>query len=256
VSGRVGVEHDDAGVAVVTFDHVARHNALSLSMTTEGTLVLRELAGHPDVRVVVLRGAGERAFVAGADIAAQDDDAGRDVYVRRTRKLLRAVADVPVPVIAAVRGFCLGAGVALATHADVRLASDDAIFGVPAARLGLAYPYEEVARLVALAGAGAAADLLLSGRQAASAEALRWGLVQAVHPAAELDGAALELARGIARNAPLSVRAAKRAVRVAATGDGDRAAVDALVDACAGSADYAEGRAAFLERRTPRFAGR
>jgi enoyl-CoA hydratase/carnithine racemase len=256
MSGRVTCRQDDAGVAVVTFDDVARHNALSQEMTVAATTLLAQLRDQPDLRVVVLRGAGERAFIAGADIAAQDDATRRDAYVAQTRALIAAVGAVPVPVIASIRGHCLGAGMAIATQADVRLAADDATFGVPAARLGLAYPYDEVARLVALAGAGAAADLLLSGRPATSAQALRWGLVQAVHPAAALAAATAELAAGVAANAPLSVRAAKRAVRVAAAGGGDRAEVDRLVAACVASADYAEGRAAFLARRPPRFAGR
>jgi enoyl-CoA hydratase/carnithine racemase len=255
VSGRVHATCAADGVAVVIFDHPTKHNALSLEMTIVGARLMGELGARSDVRAIVLRGGGDRAFLSGADIAAQDDDDGRDEYVRRTRALLDAVGAVPVPVIAAIRGFCLGAGVALATHADLRVAADDAVFGVPAARLGLAYPYDEVARLVALAGAGAAADLLLSGRRATSAEALRWGLVQAVHAADELEGAVAALAARIAANAPLSVRAAKQAVRVASAG-GDRAAVDALVEACAASQDYAEGRAAFLQRRAPRFTGR
>ena len=212
-----------------------------------------------DARLVVLRGAGERAFMSGADIGEQEDEARRERFLREAGAMIAAIGALPLPVLAVVRGYCLGAGVAVAAQSDLRIASEDAEFGVPAARLGLAYPYPEVARLTELVGAGAAADLLLTGRRAGAEEALRWGLVQSLHAPTELDRAAAATAAAIAANAPLSLRTAKLAVRTAAAGDHDGAArseVDRLYAECGSSRDYAEGRAAFRERRPPRFEGR
>jgi enoyl-CoA hydratase/carnithine racemase len=257
-AGQVTCERRD-GVAVVTFDHIRRHNALTQAMSEAANVLFATLAEDPEVRVVVLRGAGERAFMSGTDIDEQDDDAGRASSLAEATKMIAAVGDLPMPVIAAVRGYCLGAGVAVATQADLRLASDDAVFGLPATRLGLVYPYNDIARLTALTGPGVAAELLLTGRRARADEALRWGLVQAVHAPNALDDAAMTLASAIALNAPLSLRAAKRGVRVAADAAHDgkrRAEVDRLIAACFASEDYVEGRAAFHERRTPRFTGR
>jgi enoyl-CoA hydratase len=210
------------------------------------------------VRVVVLRGTGTRAFCAGVDIGEQDDEGVRVDLVTGANAMIEAVGALPMPVVALLRGYCLGAGAAIAAQADLRIASEDAVFGVPAARLGLAYPFPEVARLTALAGPGAAADLLLSGRRAGAEECLRWGLLQSVHPGAEFEreaGAAIE---AIAGAAPLSLRSAKRSVRVAAAADpGDQtlAELAAAVAGCAESDDYAEGRRAFLGRRAPNFRG-
>jgi enoyl-CoA hydratase/carnithine racemase len=227
-------------------------------MSEAAISIFSSLGEDPDVRVVVIRGAGERAFMSGADIGEQDDPAGRVTSLAAATKMITAVGRLPVPVIAAVRGYCLGAGVAVAAQADLRLAADDAVFGLPATRLGLAYPYEEVARLTALVGPGVAAELLFTGRHARADEALRWGLVQATHPANILDEAAMGLASSIAANAPLSLRAAKLGVRTAAEGahEGQRVAIDRLVAACMASEDYWEGRAAFQQRRPPRFTGR
>jgi enoyl-CoA hydratase len=258
MSGRVTRERD-GNVAILTFDHVERHNALTCAMAQTANSLLAELHDDADVRAVVLRGAGERAFMSGADIGEQDDEDARSAFLREANAMIAEIGRLPMPVIAAVRGYCLGAGVAVAAQADLRVASSDAVFGVPAGWLGLAYPYDEVARLTALVGAGAAADLLLTGRRAGAEEALRWGLVQAIHPPEALDEQAAALASTVAANAPLSLRAAKQAVRIAADGDhgGERrAAVDRLVEACIASQDYGEGRAAFRERRPPRFAGR
>lgn len=258
VDGQVTCERQD-GVAIVTFDHVRRHNALTQTMSEAANALFTTLAADTEVRVVILRGAGERAFMSGTDIAEQDDDAGRASSLAEATKMIAAVGDLPMPVVAAVRGYCLGAGVALATQADLRLAAEDAVFGLPATRLGLVYPYHDIARLTALVGPGIAAELLLTGRRARADEALDWRLVQSVHEPQALDDAALELASAIALNAPLSVRAAKRAVRVAAEGadEGERRdEVERLIAACFSSEDYVEGRAAFHERRAPRFRAR
>jgi enoyl-CoA hydratase len=254
---RVAVESAD-GVTTLTFDNPRRHNSLTLTMVEEANRLLAAVAADPTARVVVLRGAGERAFCAGVDIGEQDDEDVRARLVEGANALIGAVGELPVPVVALLRGYCLGAGAALAAQADLRLGSDDAVYGVPAARLGLAYPFPEVARLTALVGPGAAGDLLLSGRRADAEECLRWGLLQAVHPAAEFEREAAAAVAAIASAAPLSLRSAKRSLRVAATpavDDGTLAELRAMVLGCAESSDYAEGRRAFLERRAPDFRG-
>lgn len=249
----------EGGVATLTFQHVTRHNALSHGMVRTANRVLAELHDDADLRLLVLRGAGDRAFISGADIGEQNDEERRGTFLEETRAMIDAIGRLPVPVLAVINGYCLGAGIAVAAQADVRLASDSAQFGVPATRLGLAYPYAEVSRLTSLVGPGAAADLLLSGRRASAEEALRWGLVQSVSSMSELEREATEMQAKIAANAPLSLRAAKLAVRVAAEGEHSseqREVVDRLVAECTASADYAEGRAAFTEKRPPRFSGR
>jgi enoyl-CoA hydratase len=256
-TGQVTCERLDS-VAIVTFDHVRRHNALTQAMSEVAIELFGSLREDPEVRVVVLRGAGERAFMSGTDIGEQDDDAGRTSSLAEATKMITAVGDLPMPVVAAIRGYCLGAGLAVATQADLRLAADDVVFGLPATRLGLVYPYTDIARLTALTGPGVAAELLFTGRRAGADEALRWGLVQAVHPPNALDDAVMALASAIAANAPLGLRAAKCSVRVAAEGahEGERRAeIDEMVAACFASEDYVEGRAAFHERRAPRFTG-
>jgi len=258
MSGRVTGAREGAAF-LLTFDNPERHNALSHAMAREALGLLEQIGEDREIRLLVLRGAGERAFMSGADIGEQENEETRTEFSRDARAMIAAIGNLPLPVVAVVRGYCLGAGLAVAAQADLRIASADAQFGVPAARLGIAYPYDEVARLTALVGAGAAADLLLTGRRADAAEAQGWGLVQSLHDPARLDGAAADLVAALAANAPLSQGAAKLAIRTAAAGEHhgqDRATVDRLVEECASSEDFAEGRAAFRERRPPQFRAR
>jgi enoyl-CoA hydratase len=203
------------------------------------------IAADPDVRVVVLRGAGDRAFVSGADIATLRED-GEDPRIVELAKAIRALE---VPVVAALRGWCLGAGVLLALAADIRIAADDVQLGIPAAKLGVAYPVVGVERLRAIAGEAMAAEILMTAAPIGVDRALAAGLVNQVVAAEEVFATAAAVAAAIAANAPLSVRAAKGALR----GDSE---VAAAIAACFASADFAEGRAAFAEKRAPRFRGR
>ena len=244
----------DSGVALVTFNNPEKRNAMTLAMWDGLVAALDAVAADRAVRAVVLTGAGAKAFVSGADISQFDreraDAAAQLEYDRRTSAARARLGACPLPVIARIRGFCLGGGLALALQADLRIAAEDSEFGIPAARLGLAYGKELVRQLVAVVGPAHARMLLYTGNRIGAREAERIGLVNQVVADADLSDTVLDLARTIADNAPLSVRAAKLAV----AGD-DPVAIDAAITACFDSADYREGRQAFAGKRAPRFRG-
>ena len=244
----------DSGVGLLTFNNPEKRNAMSLDMWDGLTAALDALESDSSVRVVVLTGAGSKAFVSGADIsqfgATRSDAEAQREYARRTGAGRARLAAFPRPLIARIRGFCLGGGLAIALQADLRIAGVDSEFGVPAARLGLAYGAEMVKQLVDVVGPAHARMLLYTGQRISAREAERIGLVNQVVEDGDLSEMVLDLARTIADNAPLSVRAAKLAV----AGD-DADAIAAAIDACFDSADYREGRVAFAEKRPPRFAG-
>ncbi|HLI12029.1 MAG TPA: enoyl-CoA hydratase [Alphaproteobacteria bacterium] len=244
------------------FNNPARHNAVSMAMWQAIPRAAAAFAADPEIRVVVVTGAGERAFVAGADISEFETlratPAQIAAYDRLSEDACRTLEELSKPTIAMIRGYCIGGGLDIALRCDLRLAAEDARFGIPAARLGVGYTFPEIARLVALVGPALAKDILFSGRQLSAAEALRGGLVNGVVPAASLAGTVADYAATIAANAPLTIAAAKRCVAEAVkdAGQRDLEACDALVKACFASADYAEGRRAFMEKRRPRFQGR
>ena len=244
----------DGGIALVTFNNPEKRNAISLAMWDGLVAALDAVERDDAVRVLVLTGAGAKAFVSGADIsqfdAARADASAQRDYDRRTASGRARLAAFPRPVIARIRGFCLGGGLALALQADLRIAAEESEFGIPAARLGVAYSAEMVRQLVSVVGPAHARMLLYTGSRIEAREAERIGLVNKVVADADLSDTVLDLARTIADNAPLSVRAAKLAV--AGT---DAGAIQAAIDACFDSADYREGRAAFAAKRPPRFTG-
>jgi len=245
-----------AGVASLVFDRPERRNALTIAMSDAIVAALDRCADDDDVRVVTLRGAGGAAFMSGADIDEQG--AEPDAFREAAHAMLAALAAFEKPMIAVIDGYCLGGGLSVALQADLRIAGATATFGVPAARLGIGYPWNSVGPLVSVVGVGAAADLLFTGRRIDAAEAARLGIVQQVHPVEELTDAARGLAEQIAANAPLSLRAAKAAIALARpkpTAD-ELAALAAILARCEASADYQEGQAAFRERRPPEFRGR
>jgi enoyl-CoA hydratase/carnithine racemase len=249
-------------VAVVTFNNPGRRNALSGEMRAALPGVLEELQADSAVRVVVLTGAGDKAFISGADISEfaerRTTPAARAEYDEGWAALGRAWGSVQKPVIAMIRGFCLGAGLLVALQADIRIASADSQLGIPAARLGLAPGFAGVETLVNLIGPAWASEVLFTGRRFTAAEALRMGLVNRVVPAVDLLDEAMALARGIGRNAPLTVAACKAAIRAAGQPPDrrDLARVEAMIEACFASDDYREGQRAFAEKRPPRFTGR
>jgi enoyl-CoA hydratase len=257
--GKIVVEVDD-GVGLLTFNNPAKRNAMSIEMWEGLEKALGRLEEDEAVRVVVLTGAGHEAFVSGADISQFDanrDNAGAQrEYSRRTGAGRDRLLRFPKPTIARIRGFCLGGGLGIAIGADVRIAAEDSSFGIPAAKLGIAYGLDMTRELVQLVGPAHARMLLYTGMRVEGAEAARIGLVNQVVPDEDLNERVVDLARTMADNAPLSIRAAKLTVAAALAGERESEDVERAAEACFDSEDYREGRAAFKEKRAPRFQGR
>ncbi len=260
-AGRVSVERRGA-VAAIVLDHPARRNAISVSMWQGIADACAELGHDPAVRCVLLRGAGDEAFVSGADISefetVRSSAEAERSYAKVSGKGVAALLRLEQPLIALIHGYCIGGGVALSLACDLRYASDRARFAIPAARLGLGYALPGIQSLVSAIGPAPAMEILFTARRYTAAEAFEMGLVNRVFPKAELEGAVEEIAAGIAVNAPLTIRAVKRATREALRDPADRdpVALQAAIDACFESVDYREGVQAFLEKRPPRFEGR
>ncbi|MCR9125604.1 MAG: enoyl-CoA hydratase [Rhodobacteraceae bacterium] len=249
----------DGPVGRITFNQPARMNAMSLAMWDGLKTALQGFADDTAVRVVVLDGAGDKAFVSGADISEFDrlraTPEGVADYNARSEAADHALYSFPKPTIAQIKGFCVGGGMGIALACDLRICADDARLGITAARLGLGYGLDGVRKLVQLAGPAVAADVLYSARLMSAGEALSNGLVNRVVAPADLAQTVAETAARIADNAPLTVEAAKAAIRAVQHPETDAAArIAALTDACFASADYAEGRRAFAEKRKPVFA--
>jgi enoyl-CoA hydratase/carnithine racemase len=253
------------GVGTIVISNPARRNALSVPMMIDLAAAVQALDSDPDVRVVVLRGSGEEAFVSGADISEFGDqaDEARRLASDASNSMFTRLREISVPVIARIHGYCLGAGVAVALTADLRCADTRAVLGIPAAKLGIGYPLAQTADLVLTAGPAAAGDLLYTGRRLPAPEAQALGLLDRVAEPERLGEVVDELALTIAGNAPLTVRAAKAAIRsvrrsIETAPDRDETRRRALADIarCATSADLHEGAAAFLEKRAPLFTGR
>lgn len=236
-----------------------RRNALNGEMWAAIPPVIKTLEESPGVRVIVMRGAGAEAFAAGADISefgeTRNDAEAAACYEQLNGQAFAAVRDCAKPVIAMIHGFCIGGGLALALAADLRIAHGAALFALPPARLGLAYPLDGLRDLVATVGAAAAKDMIFTARRLPAEEALRLGLVNRV--AADLEAGTAALAAEIASGAPLTIAHAKRAIDLIAVrpGHAGEADVAALAARCFNSADYAEGRAAFAAKRKPAFRG-
>ena len=246
-------------IGTLTFNNPERHNAMSLDMWRRAATVLETFENDPTVRVIVLTGAGGKAFVSGADISKFEDERATleavAEYNASVDRFSASLLNGTKPTIAMIRGYCLGGGVGIAVCCDLRIANDAARFAVPAAKLGLGYGYENVRRIVDLVGPPFATEMLLTARQFDAAEAARAGLINRVAPDAEIDRTVRELAETIAGNAPLTIQTVKRIMRELRSDRPDVDVCDALVKRCFESADYREGRQAFMEKRKPEFRG-
>jgi enoyl-CoA hydratase/carnithine racemase len=250
----------DGAIGWMIFNNPARRNAVSVGMWEAIPKVLGEFGADPQIRLLVLAGAGDKAFVSGADISQFETQRSGPEAVQRYEELAEGaqleLQNFDKPTIAMVRGFCLGAGVNIANVCDLRIAADDARFGIPAAKMGLGYRASSMKSLVDLVGAAYAREIMITARQFSAAEAKEMGLVHRVVPAAELEKFTREYCEGIAANAPLTMRAAKRIIREVTKSEYDAALCRSWVKECFDSADYAEGRKAFMEKRKPTFQGK
>ncbi len=258
---KILVRQEDA-VGFITINNPGRRNAISLAMWQELAVAAHGLAAADGCRGVVVRGAGGAAFAAGADIAEFDEKRASasavEAYDQAVAVACMAIGSLPVPTIALIEGYCIGGGLGLALCCDLRLAAPDAQFAIPAARLGVAYRFDLVAKLVSVVGPARAKDMLLTARMVGADEALAMGLVNRVSSGGGLSDLLDSYLAKLTVNAPLTLVAAKQAVDQLAIDPGlrDMALVARLEAACVGSADYVEGRRAFREGRPPRFLGR
>ncbi|MFM9970531.1 MAG: enoyl-CoA hydratase [Burkholderiales bacterium] len=252
----------EGAVGTLLFSNVARHNAMSYSMWHEFPERLQELDTDPNVRVIVLAGDGDKAFVSGADISQfkenRAEEGMQQAYDRALVTAFGAPSGCEKPVIAKIRGFCMGGGLGIAAGCDIRICSNDAVFRMPAARMGLGYPFPSAQKFVALIGVANAADIFFTARRFDATEAQRMGFVQRVTSIEDLDAAVAEYCAMIAGNAPLAVASAKRSIIEAGRDENrrDMNAVMGLIEAASESEDHEEASAAFMEKREPVFKGR
>ena len=256
------IAEKDGPIGWMIFNNPERRNAVSHEMRLAIMEILDDFSHDDSVRVVVMKGAGDKAFVSGADISQFEKTRAtpkdRKHYGAISQQVQDRYAALEKPLIAMIHGYCLGGGLRTALNADIRIASDDAEFGVPAGRLGIAYDFDSVRKLVEAVGQSRAKAILLTARRYSAEEALQMGLVNQVVPRAELEHAVRGVALTIADNAPLSIRASKATVAqvVKDAQDRDMARCVAMIEACFTSEDYVEGRRAFMEKRKPVFKGR
>src|SRR6516164_862811 len=251
----------DGRIGYVIFNNPEPHNAVSLDMWAATSRILEDFARDDEVRVVVVTGAGGKAFVSGADVSKfESERANLDatkVYNATVEKAYAGLQDFAKPTIAMIQGYCIGGGVGLAVCCDLRVCSDNSRFAVPAAKLGLGYSYAGLKRLVDIVGASFAKEIFYTARQFDAQEASAMGLVNRVVPAGELEAYVKSITDMISANAPLTIKAVKFTVGEMLKDESKRnlARSVELVEQCFASRDYTEGRTAFMEKRKPVFTG-
>ena len=251
----------DGQVGYLIFNNPERHNAVSLEMWTTTSEILEAFAKDPDVRVVVVTGAGGKAFVSGADVSKfESERASQDatkIYNAAVERANLGIYEFAKPTIAMIRGYCIGGGVGLAACCDLRIASDNSRFAVPAAKLGLGYSFGGLKRLIDIVGPAFAKEIFFTARQFDAEEARTMGFVNRIVPATDLEDYVKSYAETIAANAPLTVKAAKYIANEVMKDESKRNLTRCaeLVEQCFASKDYTEGRRAFMEKRKPEFTG-
>ena len=251
----------DGRIGYVIFNNPDRHNAVSLDMWAATSRILEDFAVDDEVRVVVLTGAGGKAFVSGADISKFESERATLEATRHynatVEKAYAGIQQFPKPTIAMIRGYCIGGGLGLAVCCDLRICSDNSRFAVPAAKLGLGYSYAGLRRLIDVVGPAFAREIFFTARQFDAEDARQMGLVNRVVRQVELDTYVKDYAETIAANAPLTVKAVKYIVGEVMRDDSARntARCAEMVEQCFASNDFIEGRRAFMEKRKPAFTG-
>ena len=256
------IAQKEGSVGWMIFNNPARRNATSLEMWEAVETIIDDFAADPAIRVVVMKGAGDKSFVSGADISQFEekraDAEAAKAYSKNSESAKQKLTELRKPLIAMIRGFCMGGGLGLAMKADLRIASDDSQFGIPAAKLGIAYSFDSLKALVDIVGPAFAKEILFTGRRLRADEALRIGLVNIVVPVEELEKTISEYTEAMSANAPLSIIASKVTIDEVLKDreERDTALIEELNRRCFDSQDYVEGRQAFLAKRTPNFTGR
>ena len=253
--------HKEGHVGTLIFNNPERHNAVSLEMWDAAEGILNDFKNDKNVRVVVITGAGGKAFISGADISKFEKERstqeGVDRYNATVARANNAVYSFPKPTIAMIRGYCMGGGVGLAICCDLRICTEGSKFAVPAAKLSIGYRYDGLRKLVDLVGPSYAKEIFFTARQFTAVEAHQMGLVNRVVPDAELESYVTNYADTIAGNAPLTIDSVKFMIAqmVKEESQRDLKKCDEMVQACFTSSDYTEGRKAFMEKRKPQFTG-
>ena len=259
-AGSIEVRRDD-GIGWLIFDNPDRLNAISHDMMADALDAVKAFDADPAVHVIVMRGAGEKAFISGGDISKFEATRGtveaERVHRQLPERFAATLSNLSKPLITMIHGYCLGGGMGIALCADMRFAATNARFGIPAAKRGIAYGLSGLQRLVAVVGPSVAKDIMFSARHVLADEALRLGLVNRLCEPGSLEAETLAYARAIAENAPLSIRASKFFIGQLALEEGkrDQARMQAMIDQAATSADFKEATRAFMEKRKPRFQG-
>ena len=251
----------DGPIGWLTINRPEKMNSLTREMWSRFSELLNALSANPKVRVIIIRGAGVECFSTGADVEEFQDRLDSEVssdVLSPTAAAFDAIAECPTPTVAMVRGHCFGGGCAIALAADIRCASENSLFALTPARLGLGYPFNGIERAVQELGASYARYMFLTAEAVGAKEALRIGLAHVVYPEYELEQNTKILARKIAALAPLTLRSIKESIRVTQTASTDRdlEGVERHIDACWKSEDFREGLNAFIEKRKAAFKGR